>query len=125
MRILIDMNLSPDWTRVFIENGWQAVHWVDVGSPSAPDRELMEWARNASYVVFTQDLDFGTLLATTGASAPSVVQLRCEDTRPASMSGMVVAALRGQESQLAGGALMTIDPRKMRLTLLPLRSVSK
>jgi predicted nuclease of predicted toxin-antitoxin system len=35
----------------------------------------MEWARANRYIVFTHDLDFGSLLAATGAETPSVIQI--------------------------------------------------
>ena len=88
----------------------------------APDVEIMEWARQNGQVVFTHDLDFGALLASTGASGPSVVQLRCEDTRPTSMGEMVVAAMQSQLDSIQSGALVTIDPRRMRLSILPLQT---
>ncbi len=122
MRILIDMNLSPEWGLVLARSGWDALHWTDVGDPSAPDAEIMRWARTAGCIVFTHDLDFGALLAATGATGPSVVQMRCEDVRPASMADVVIAALRIHEPALVSGALVTIDPRRMRVTLLPLKS---
>jgi predicted nuclease of predicted toxin-antitoxin system len=81
----------------------------------------MEWARRRGFVVFTHDLDYGALLAATGAVAPSVIQLRSEDTRPATMASMVIAALRSHGESLDAGALMTVDPRRMRITLLPLK----
>ena len=31
MKILIDMNLSPEWVAVFENHGWSAVHWSTVG----------------------------------------------------------------------------------------------
>ncbi len=65
MKLLIDMNLSPDWSEVFIKQGWQAVHWSAVGDLRATDQAIMDWARTNGYVVFTHDLDFGTLLALT------------------------------------------------------------
>jgi predicted nuclease of predicted toxin-antitoxin system len=45
MKILIDMNLSPDWVEMFEKQGWQARHWSQVGNPHATDQEIMEWAR--------------------------------------------------------------------------------
>ena len=122
MKILIDMNLSPEWRQVFTRVGWLAHHWSEIGAPSAPDVEIMEWARQNGQVVFTHDLDFGALLASTGASGPSVVQLRCEDTRPTSMGEMVVAAMQSQLDSIQSGALVTIDPRRMRLSILPLQT---
>ncbi len=32
MRLLIDMNLSPDWQLLFRENGFEAVHWSAIGA---------------------------------------------------------------------------------------------
>lgn len=122
MKVLIDMNLSPEWTEVFESAGWEAVHWREVGEPKAPDSELMEWARSGGYLVFTHDLDFGALLAATGAVGPSVVQMRCEDTRPSTMGEAVVDAIEAHLDDLRLGALMTVDPRRRRITLLPLKS---
>lgn len=82
MKLMIDMNLSPDWVSVFARNGWEGVHCSNVGDPHAIDGEIMEWARASGYVVFTHDLDFGTLLAITQAEAPSVIQVRTQDVTP-------------------------------------------
>ena len=41
MKILIDMNLSPDWTEVFAKYEIEAVHWSSVGNPRAEDVELI------------------------------------------------------------------------------------
>jgi len=42
----------------------------------------MAWAREHVHVVFTHDLDFGTLLALTRASGPSVIQVGSQDVLP-------------------------------------------
>ncbi len=41
MKLLLDMNLSPKLTGMFQRKGYDAVHWSDVGNPSAPDKELI------------------------------------------------------------------------------------
>lgn len=43
---------------------------------SATDEEIMRWARENGYVVFTHDLNFGVILAATRAQSPSVIQVR-------------------------------------------------
>lgn len=63
MKILIDMNLSPDWVTVFAEHGVTSVHWSTIGDLRAEDSELMDWARATDHAVFTHDLDFGAALA--------------------------------------------------------------
>ena len=62
-KLLIDMNLSPEWVQTLLAQGWEAAHWSTVGDPRATDREIMDWAAANQYVVFTHDLDFGTMLA--------------------------------------------------------------
>lgn len=56
MRILVDMNLSPDWVDTLKDRGIEAIHWASVGRADAPDRELMSWAPQRDYLVFTHDL---------------------------------------------------------------------
>ena len=65
MKLLIDLNLSPGWVPVLERAGWEARHWATVGDLRASDQTLLSWARSNGYVVFTHDLDFGTLLAHT------------------------------------------------------------
>ena len=120
MKILIDMNLSPDWVEVFQKSGWQAQHWSQIGSPTATDQEIMGWARAEGWIVFTHDLDFGTLLSLTRARSPSVIQVRTQDVMPTHLANRLIQVLREQESALENGALVTIDEAKSRVRILPL-----
>jgi predicted nuclease of predicted toxin-antitoxin system len=61
MKVLVDMNLSPDWARFLAEAGFEAVHWSNVGSKSATDSELMQWAAENDHIILTADLDFGAM----------------------------------------------------------------
>ena len=78
-RRLVDMNLSPDWVAVLTAAGHDALHWSAVGNIRAVDVEIMAWARQERRVVFTHDLDFGTILALTQEAGPSVLQVRTQD----------------------------------------------
>ena len=120
VRLLIDMNLSPLWVAEFARHGFDAVHWSTVGDPMSTDSTIMAWARTNDYVVFTHDLDFGTLLALTHAEGPSVIQLRGQNVLPHHASPMVVAALRQYEAVLRAGALLVIEEKKSRVRVLPL-----
>jgi predicted nuclease of predicted toxin-antitoxin system len=119
MNILIDMNLSPSWVGFFASVEIQAVHWSAVGDPSAPDTVLMAWAKANDHIVFTHDLDFGTLLALTQAQAPSVLQVRTQDTFFEVIGEIVVSALKQFEVELASGALVTVDANRARVRILP------
>lgn len=120
IQILIDMNLSPDWVDELSNHGWAAVHWSAIGDPRATDREIMDWARANAHVVFTHDLDFGTMLALTHATGPSVIQVRGQNVLPDHMAPIVMAALKQHETDLASGALVVIDESKSRVRVLPI-----
>jgi predicted nuclease of predicted toxin-antitoxin system len=121
IQILIDMNLSPDWVPVLTAAGWTAIHWSTVGNQRASDRDIMDWAFANNYVVFTHDLDSGTMLALTHAKGPSVLQVRGQDVLPDHMKPFVLAALQQHESDLASGALVVVDERKRRVRILPIK----
>jgi predicted nuclease of predicted toxin-antitoxin system len=120
IKILIDMNLSPTWVTVLTQRGWAATHWSEVGDPRASDRAIMDWALSNGYVVFTHDLDFGTLLALAHDTGPSVLQVRGQDVLPDRIGDLVVAALQAHEGHLAAGALVVVEEKKRRVRLLPL-----
>lgn len=121
MRVLIDMNLSPDWVSFLVDAGFEAVHWSKVGSPSAADDELMQWAAENDYVVLTNDLDFGAILAATRGTKPSVVQVRGDLLSPHEIGAAVVRAMRQTRQELLEGALISVDVAYARLRILPLR----
>lgn len=120
IRILIDMNLSPEWVGELANHGLISVHWSTVGDPKATDREIMDWARLNGYAVFTHDLDFGTMLALTHSSGPSVIQVRGQDILPDSMAPTVVAVVKQHETDLEAGALVVADRSKSRVRVLPI-----
>lgn len=81
----------------------------------------MKWANLHQHAVFTHDLDFGALLHLTAAVSPSVIQLRIDDVRPSVMGDYVCGAILQTMDDPERGALVTIDPRKNRVSLLPLK----
>jgi predicted nuclease of predicted toxin-antitoxin system len=120
MKILIDMNLSPEWVSAFTIAGIEAIHWSTIGDQAAPDRIIMEYAKVNEYIVFTHDLDFGIMLAMTKAALPSVIQLRTQDLLPAAIGAMVISAINQFQEQLEIGALITLDTSNSRVRILPI-----
>ena len=114
------MNLPPRWVDVLERHGWPAVHWSAIGDPRAADSEIMSWAERNGHTVFTHDLDFGSLLAASGAEGPSVVQVRTQDVTPGHLERIIVSVLRTHEDALERGALIVVDERRSRVHLLPL-----
>jgi len=74
--------------------GHQAVHWSEVGDPSAHHWALMQWAMANGYGVFTHDLDFGMMLALSVADGPSVLQVRCLNVMPEAIGPLVLSVIR-------------------------------
>ncbi len=121
MKLLIDMNLSPRWVRTLADAGIEAEHWSSLGDASATDAAIMTFARTKGYVVLTHDLDFSTILAATKGEKPSVVQIRSENVSPEGIGESVIGALRQMSDLLEQGALLTVDPARARLRVLPLQ----
>jgi predicted nuclease of predicted toxin-antitoxin system len=122
MKILIDMNLPPRWVQEFAGVGWEAVHCPQVDAPTASDQEIMAWARDKGYVVFTHDLDFSALLAATQGEGPSVIQVRTQNVLPEAVGNLVITALKQYQRELELGAVITIEPQRARVRILPFLS---
>jgi predicted nuclease of predicted toxin-antitoxin system len=120
MRFLIDMNLSPLWVPFLANQGFEAVHWSTVGQPKAPDSEILDFAAANGWIVFTHDLDFGTLLAGLRTNTPSVLQVRSQDVLPSAIGDVVLRAIRTAEPHLELGALVRVDTFRHRVRLLPI-----
>lgn len=90
--------------------------WVKI---TLRTRKLLAYANANDYVVLTHDLDFSAILAATHGKKPSVVQIRAEDVSPDVIGSQVIAALRQMAFELAAGALLTVDPNRTRMRLLP------
>ncbi|MGN7127062.1 DUF5615 family PIN-like protein [Methylorubrum thiocyanatum] len=118
MRLVIDMNLSTDWVIFLQGQGHDAVHWSSVGPQDAPDEDIVDWACTEDRTILTNDLDFGTLLVSTGASKPSVVQLRTDITLSTHVGPLVAQAIARMEDELVAGALVTVETGRLRLRSL-------
>jgi predicted nuclease of predicted toxin-antitoxin system len=92
MKLLVDMNLSPRWSLFLAASKVEAVHWSRVGAVTAPDTEIMAYARAHGYIVLTHDLDFSAILAATGGTKPSVMQIRSENLNPDVVGEKIVSA---------------------------------
>jgi len=120
MKIVIDMNLSPDWVQILKDAGFEAVHWSEIGDIRAPDNEIMQFAKSHKHIIFTHDLDFGTILAATNADYPSVIQVRTQNIAPSHLSNLIISVLNQFRERLERGALITINERRSRIRILPL-----
>jgi predicted nuclease of predicted toxin-antitoxin system len=124
VKLLVDMNLSPGWTARLARHGLEAVHWSAVGAATAPDEQILGWAREHGFVLITNDLDFSTILAATSGRSPSVVQVRMQDLLSDAAVSAVVTALDRFRTEIDEGALLSVDETGTRVRMLPLRRIS-
>jgi len=80
----------------------------------------MAYAALNGFVVFTNDLDFSTLLATTNAKSPSVIQVRVQNNLPKSIGETVIKLLAEDNEVLNEGAFVILDMHRSRVRILPM-----
>ena len=97
------------------------MHWSGVGAATAKDRDILSWAGSRGYPLVTPDLDFSAILATTGRAGPSVIQIRSESLAPAGHTPAIIQSIERFSKLLEQGAILTLEPGRARVRLLPLK----
>jgi predicted nuclease of predicted toxin-antitoxin system len=120
MKIIIDMNLSPSWVKFLENEGFEAKHWSTVGRANDPDSVIFTWAQQNNFIVFTNDLDFGAILASSQSKTPSVFQLRTQDLMPNKVGNLVVGHLHKFAEKLEQGALISVNINRAKVRILPI-----
>ena len=121
MKILVDMNLSPDWVGFLNQGGHEAIHWSSVGNATDDDLTILHRARQENRLLFTHDLDFGRLLALTRGIGPSVLQIRTHDVMPDVIGTLVLTVLADNADAVSQGALISVDKASARVRVLPIQ----
>ncbi len=121
MNFLVDANLSPRLATALAEAGHDAVHVADIGLSRATDRQILDVADRQGRVIVSADTDFGTVLAMTHRTRPSVLLLRLTSPRRAEpLAALILANLPAVAEALIGGAVVVIEDARLRVRVLPL-----
>lgn len=121
MRCLVDQSLSAKIVAVLADAGYEATHVTQVGLGATSDAVILRAAADSRSVVLTADVDFGTLLALSGESGPSVMTLRSSDhLAPDEQAALVLAAIMTIGEQIEEGAIATVTSERIRLRTLPI-----
>ena len=120
MRVLLDQGIPYSTTRHLRVLGWDVLHTVDIGMERSTDRDIIRYACSDERFCVTLDSDFHSIIAVSGASAPSVIRLRLQG-----FSGLRIAELLHEiypqiASKLLEGALITVTERSVRVRCLPI-----
>ena len=119
MKFLADMGISPR-TVAFLESlGHDAVHLYEQGLGRLSDPAILQKTRDEGRVLLTHDLDFGELMAASGAELPSVVIFRLRDMRPARVNAYLSEVVVEYQEVLEGGAILSVSEGQIRSRSLP------
>lgn len=121
MRLLLDNNLSPKLVALLAEAGHDVVHVREHDMSAADDRMVLNFAVETGRVLVSADTDFGTLLASTQATAPSFVLVRrVVGRRTPELAGLLAANLPVVHQELDNGAIVVLGDTTIRVRRLPL-----
>ncbi len=102
--------------------GYEAVHLREQGLERLADAAVLAKAREEGFILLTHDLDFGELIAASGARLPSVIVFRLRNMRPENVNGYLRLIIEEYAETLKKGAILSVTEGRIRIRLLPLRS---
>ena len=89
---------------------------------TASDQDIMAWATENGYAAFTHELEFAALLATTLKSrTESNPGSHSKPIRPKAIVDSLLKSMNQFRNELEKGAIITIDPSRARIRILPLK----
>ena len=121
LRLLANMNISPESVNVLHEKGLDIIRVSQILPITSSDAEILELARREKRVLVTQDLDFSALLALGGFDRPSVITLRMTVSDPESITRKLLDLLPEIQDMLAKGCAVSVDDFSYRIRWLPIR----
>ncbi len=120
MKFLADMGISPKVVDFLQQHGHDATHLQQHGLCRLKDWQILEKAREEGCVLLTHDLDFGDLLAASGADLPSVLIFRLRNLRPDQVNRYLLKIISQYSENLGKGSIITITEGRVRMRRLPL-----
>lgn len=97
------------------------MHVRNLGLAKAEDDVIFDRAASEARILVSADTDFGTLLAMRASSKPSVILFRHgAEHRPLLQVDLLRDNLPTLVESLEAGAIVTIEPTRIRVRLLPL-----
>jgi predicted nuclease of predicted toxin-antitoxin system len=120
MRLLVEEALQDAVAHRLTTAGHDTTHVRILGRAGHTDAGVMALAIADNRILVTTDTDFGTILALTGAAAPSVLLLRGIGDSVDERVDALLDVLPRVEYELSEGAVVVIEPERYRIRYLPI-----
>lgn len=121
MKFLIDQNRSPRLAALLRDRGHDAVHTLELGLERAEDIDLLLLAEREDRIIVSADTDFGTLLALSGRTSPSIILFRSRNALTADQHAeLILGHLDDLAPDLVEGAVVVVGDERIRIRRLPL-----
>lgn len=121
MRFLADMGVAlrvVAWLRV---EGHDVVHLREENLHTLPDLEIFEKAISENRILLTFDLDFGEVVALSGARSPGTVIFRLRNTTTPHVIDRLRNVLEQSTKDLEDGAIVVVEETRHRVRRPPYR----
>lgn len=122
MKFLADMGISPKTVSHLNQKGHDAVHLIDENLHRLSDPDILCKSRSEGRILLTHDLDFGELMAASGASLPSVIIFRLGNMAAVYVHRHLDLILKEYAEELEQGAILSITENRVRIRRLPIDS---
>jgi predicted nuclease of predicted toxin-antitoxin system len=119
MKLVLDEGLRLGAAAILRNAGIDAWHVTELGLGGASDETVLERVRTDGAVLVTLDADFHQILATTGASQPSVVRVRMEGLKAQVLANLLLMVIEQTRADLLAGAAVSVSGKQIRLRRLP------
>ena len=123
MRLVLDQGVPRDAASLLRELGYDCTHVGEVGMSRTADQEILAWAVGENATVVTLDADFHTILAVSGATAPSVIRWRKQGLNAPAVVAIVRNVAARFQAELEHGSMVTVKANKITSHKLPIGGV--
>ena len=119
MKLLCDINVSPLIVEQLRQRGFDAVRITEFLDARSEDEAIVALAIQQTAVLVSRDQDFSQLVALSGATQPSLINVRISSVDPHRIAQLIEQVLKQAEQDLQDGAIVTIDDNAIRIHRLP------
>ncbi len=120
MKLLLDQGLPRSAASILREAGIDTIHVGEIGLSTAGDAVVLQRGHDEGRIIVTLDSDFHAILALSGAMTPSVIRIRIEGLHGKKTASLIQRVITLYEEDLDQGAVVTVQPGRVRIRRLPL-----